>query len=731
MFARLGRAVVAHPWQIIAAWIVAAVALVTLAPSLSDVTNNDQTDFLPSSYESVQAQKIAEKAFPESTGASATIVVKRQDNGTLTDADVQAVGTAADTLQSEKIPQVLAVSSSPQMVSENKKIALMQVSLEGQDSDDAVMDAVKAVREKLPATIKGTGLAAGVTGQAAVTLDTMDKFSTAEQVVGIVTIVLILALMLLMFRSPVAAMLPILSVALVMSVSNALIALWSEAFDVQISQELPILLTVVLFGIGTDYILFLLFRYRERLRKGDESHDAVRVAVHKVGEAIASAAGAVIVAFAALALSSFEGFKTMGPSLAIAVACMLMAALTLIPALISLIGPKVFWPSSGWKQEPKGTVSKLAGRLVAKRPALLAGVGTLVLLLVSAGAVELKQSYESVGSPQSGTEAADWYDTLQVGFPAGATTPTTVYVTNDNGSALNSQHLDAYAEELGKIKGVGQVQAAGAGPNGEPVLYKLDESGKSAQFDLLLAEDPFGSTAMDAVENQVRDTAHAKAPEGTTAKIGGMTSAFVDVRSATSRDLGVILPIAGLFILLILALLLRAALAPLYLMVAVVLGYIATLGATTLAFQVVGDEPGLIFILPMFVYLFVVAIGTDYNILMIARLREEAQRGLPPRIAAEEAVEHTGPSIASAGLILAGTFCALLFSGLSMMVQMGFAVAVGIMMAAFVMAMFIVPSVTALVGHAAWWPGHGDSARSDGPENPTGETEKEPVPARA
>jgi putative drug exporter of the RND superfamily len=730
MFARLGRSVVAHPWQIIAAWVVATVALVALAPSLSDVTNNDQTDFLPSSYESVQAQEIADKAFPETAAASTTIVVKRQDNGALTDSDIQAVSEAAEDLQSKKIPQVLSVVTSPQMVSENKKIALVHISLNGTVSDEPVMDAVVDVREALPATIKGTGLAAGVTGRAAITVDTMDKFSTAEKVVGIVTIVLILTLMLLMFRSPIAAMVPILSVALVMNVSNALIALWSKAFDVQISQELPILLTVVLFGIGTDYILFLLFRYRERLRKGDESHEAVRTAVHKVGEAIASAAGAVIVAFAALALSSFEGFKTMGPSLAIAVACMLMAALTLIPALISLIGPKIFWPSSGWKKEPKGTLSKAAGRLVAKRPALLAGVGTLVLLLVSAGAVELKQSYESIGSPQSGTEAADWYETMQMGFPAGATTPTTVYVTADTGSSLNAKHLDAYAEELGKVKGVGVVQPVSAGPDGQPILYKLDKGGNTAEFDLLLADDPFSSTSMNAVEKQVRETAHAMAPQGTTVKVGGMTSAFVDVRDATSRDLGVILPIAGLFILLILALLLRAALAPLYLMVAVVLGYVATLGATTLAFQFVGDEPGLIFILPMFVYLFVVAIGTDYNILMIARLREEAQKGLSPRQAAEEAVEHTGPSIASAGLILAGTFCALLFSGLSMMVQMGFAVAVGILMAAFVMAMFIVPSVTALVGHAAWWPGHGDAARPEEDENPTGETEKEPLTAR-
>lgn len=725
MFARLSRAVVAHPWRVIAAWVVVAVGLVAFAPPLDSITNNDQTQFLPKSYESVQATEIAAKAFPQSTGTSAIIVVKRKDGGELTPSDQENIGKIAAGLQGKKLEKVKAVVTSPQAVSANRKIALITVALDGAVSEPAVTGAVTKVRDELPVLLKGGQLEAGVTGQAAITIDTMDKFSTAEKVVGIVTIVLIVVLMLLMFRSPFAAIMPILTIALVMMVSNSLIGLAGKAFDFEIGDFLPILLTVVLFGIGTDYILFLLFRYRERLRKGDESKASIQLAVHKVGEAIASAAGAVIVAFSALALSSFEAFTTMGPTMAIAVGCMLIASLTLIPAVISLIGPRVFWPSRSWKAEPKGRLARSAGQLVARHPAAIALVGALLFSAAASGVAIMKQDYKSLGSPQAGTEAATWFDNMQIGFPAGTTTPTQVYVTSDNGQKLDPAALAKFAGSLATVKGVGQIQPVGV-VNGQPLMFALTPDGTTASVTLLLAEDPYGSESMDAVEDEIRPAAHRLAPEGTTAKVGGMTSAFVDVRTATTRDLKVIFPVAGVLILLILALLLRAALAPLYLMVAVLLGYAATLGATAFAFQTIGGNAGLMFMLPIIAYLFVVAIGTDYNILMIARLREEAQLGLPPREAADMAVQHTGPSIASAGLILAGTFCALLFSGITMLSQIGFAVAVGIVFASFIMAMFVVPSVTALVGAPAWWPGH-RGASSARPEASSEDREDQPV----
>ena len=238
---------------------------------------------------------------------------------------------------------------------------------------------------------------------------------------------------------------------------------------------------------------------------------------------------------------------------------------------------------------------------------------------------------------------------------------------------------------------------------------------KVARISVLLDENPVSNEAIELVREDLRDAVHAAAPPGTHSVVGGTTAIFADINTANNRDLSVILPVAALLIALILALLLRSLVAPIYLVIAVLLNFAATLGATVYVFQGLRDQPGVTFQLPIILYLFVVAIGTDYNILMIARLREEAREGKEPRDAAAIGVEHAGPTVAAAGLILAGTFAVLMLAPISFLQQMGFAVALGIVLSAFVMSMFLVPALTALIGHAAWWPGHGDRARVDEP----------------
>ncbi len=232
--------------------------------------------------------------------------------------------------------------------------------------------------------------------------------------------------------------------------------------------------------------------------------------------------------------------------------------------------------------------------------------------------------------------------------------------------------------------------------------------GDTALFNVVLDKDPTSDASLAAVKGPIRSTAHEAAPDGTTAYVGGTTSVFVDFQKAMNRDYAVVFPVAAIVIFLILALVLRSLVAPLYLMASVGLGFGATLGAAVLVFQHIKGESGLIFLLPIYIYLFVVALGTDYNILMITRLREEARGGETPRNAAAEALKQAGPTVAAAGLILAGTFASLMLGGNSLLVAMGFSISFGIFVAAFVMAMFFTPSLTALFGHVAWWPGHGD-----------------------
>jgi RND superfamily putative drug exporter len=263
---------------------------------------------------------------------------------------------------------------------------------------------------------------------------------------------------------------------------------------------------------------------------------------------------------------------------------------------------------------------------------------------------------------------------------------------------LDDAELTTYATDLGTATGAASATLAA----------RTDDV---AVFTVVLADDPASDAALANVEGPARDTAHSTAPEGTEAFVGGTTSVFVDLDDAMVRDYSVVFPVAAALIMVILAMLLRSLVAPWYLMLSVGLGVAASRGATVLVFQGLLGEQGLIFILPIFIYLFVVALGTDYNILMVARLREEAREGLEPRLAAAKAIEHAGPTVAAAGLILAGTFAVLMLAPISFLQQMGFAVALGIVLSAFVMSMFFVPSLTALLGHKAWWPGHGDVAK--------------------
>jgi RND superfamily putative drug exporter len=698
MFEALGRFVVRRAWWVIVGWLVAAVAVIFTAPSLGDITSADQGSFLPESYESVQAIELAEKAFPEQAMASAAVVVKRADGQPLTPADEAKVGQFAEALRARNIDATSGYLTGPPAVAEDRSVQLVNVGLDAPTPDDPVLlDAVRDIRAAMGPELAGSGLTAGVAGDVASFVDNEDTFNRAFSVVGISTFVLIIGLVLAIFRSPIAALLPILVIGVVYSVTTGLVAAAGQAFDFTVSQDLQTILLIVLFGIGTDYILFLLFRYRERLRAGDDKRTAMVVSVARVGDVIASAAGAVIVAFLVLLLASLGFFGSLGPALAIAVGVMLVTSLTLIPALVSRLGRFVFWPSKSWQRQPKATVAHRLGMAIGRRPAVVAAVSGAVLVALAAGTLSYKADYDfSAGFPQD-TESARAAADLQRGFAAGALAPTEAYLTTTDGSALNDTQVSAFAAAAAKAPGVGQAQPPERGS--DPSV---------ARVNLLLSQNPVSNEAITLVREDLRDALHSAAPEGTKAVVGGTTAIFADINSANNRDLSVILPAAAGLIALILALLLRSLVAPIYLVVAVLLNFAATLGATVYVFQGLQDQPGVTFQLPIILYLFVVAIGTDYNILMIARLREEAREGKEPRDAAAIGVEHAGPTVAAAGLILAGTFAVLMLAPISFLQQMGFAVAIGIVLSAFVMSMFFVPALTALIGHGAWWPGHGD-----------------------
>lgn len=701
MFAALARVVVRHPWRIIAVWVIAAIVIVALSPGLP--TSTQESDFLPRHYESIRAQELHDRAFPSAFTPSVILVVTRPDGGKLTRADIAQAPRIADQITARHIPHVERLAVGEPSSNGLVQTVAVQMPQQTTSNQDELFDAVKHLRAALKPIAHRTGLQILTAGSVAQGYDQQQASGNADALVAVGTIVLILVLLLAIFRSPIVAIMPIVVIGIAAAVAEGLIADMVRAVGLKADSSISSLLIVVLFGIGTDYILFLLFRYRERLRLGEDRKAGMVSAVSRVGEVIASAAGVVIIAFLAMTLSSLSFLKSMGPSLAIAVAVTLLAGLTLVPAVVSLLGPRVFWPSKTWRREPKAARFAALGASMARHPGRYALVSGLVMVALAVGALGFNPTFDlASGSVPSTAESQRALANLEKGLPPGATDPTYVYLRNDSGRPLQQAQLARFATRLRAVDGVGKVTTP-----------QLSSDRAVADLTITLAYDPASDKALALVRGPLRDTAHRAAPPGTTALVGGITSVYVDIKAAMNRDYSVVFPVAALAIMIVLGVLLRSIVAPIYLMLSVGLGFVATLGATTLLFQDLQDKGGLIFLLPLIMYMFVVALGTDYNILMTARLREQARERHAPRDALALAIRHTGPTIAAAGVILAGSFAILMLGGNSLLAQMGFAIAFGIAVAAFAMAMFLTPTITTLIGHAAWWPGHQDRPGGD------------------
>ena len=711
MFGALGKFVSRKPWIVIGAWVVFAVLVVALSPKLESTA--DQSEFLPDHYESVKGFDQLAEDFPDTnTSIAATIVFDREDGEPLSQDDLVAANAAMASIKGDLGKTfdgfLTPDPSQPDLVvipSENNDIGFAQLLLSPDLAgfEPEALDDARDLRKDVKAAVADTGLEAGVTGNVASSVDNEDASGDALLIVGIATITLIVLLLALIFRSVLICLLPVVVVGLVSMVATGLIGAANAAFDLKADSSVEQILVVVLYGVGTDYILFFLFRYRERLREGEEKRDAVAHALERAGEAIASAGGAVIVSFMALILSSLGVFRAIGPALAIAVAVTLLASLTLVPAIVTLLGRALFWPSKKYMVEPKAARFEAIGKSLGRRPATFALVSGGVLAILAVFALSFNPSFDFSGSsvPKS-AESVVAGDKFTKYVSAGAGDPTIVVLHSTEGEPISEDEVTAFVAALAEADGVQQAA---------PTLANQD--GSSHLISVLLEDRPDSDEGIADIKDSVRPAAHSAAPDGTEALVTGNSAVFVDFQDAMNRDYSVVFPVAAGVIILILALLLRSLVAPIYLMVSVGLGFGATLGATVLVFQHAMGDSGLIFILPMYIYLFVVALGTDYNILMIARLREEAREGLSPRDAAAETVKHGGPTIAAAGVILAGTFASLMLGGNSFFVSMGFALSFGIVLSAFVMAMFFTPALTALMGHAAWWPGHGDEKKPE------------------
>ncbi|GLW56507.1 membrane protein [Kitasatospora phosalacinea] len=691
----------------IALWAVLGVALAGVSPVLfARVTGSSTADFLPARYDSAAALRIAEEHFglrPDAT--TVTVLVARADGAALTDADRQRIDAEAAGLARQRVvmprkgdePAFLVTDRSqtpqvaPAMVAPDGGFELLAVELAGNAADEGVQDVYRAFRDSARERFAAAGMRTGFTGNLAEAADGADANRTASAVGGALVVGLIVLLNVLVFRSVLAAVLPLLAVTLIGGAAGGAVAGLAELTGLRLDASTPGLISVVLLGIGVDYLLFLLFRFREVLRaRPDAPARSVAAEVSgRVGTAITSAALTIVAAFATLGVAGFGQFRSLGPAIAVAVLVMLLGSLTLMPALLGACGRGMFWPSRALRREPRPGVAARLGELVASRPAaaLLASVALLGAL--AAGLVGMRMDYGLGGS--SGTPAAATAAEISRSLPAGVSDPATVYATADGGGAVDPAAFSGLARALGDVPGVGQV----ADPVGSA-------DGRAVRIDVYPTADPQGEQARALVSGPLRAAVAAHSPAGTSAHVGGTAAVFADVADAVDRDLLVVFPVAAALIALILLLLLRSLLAPAALLLSVGLGFAATLGSATLVFQHLLDRPGVAFTLPLVLFLFVVALGTDYNILITDRIREEMRRPGPARAAVARAVRHTAPAVATAGLVLGGSFASLATTPGSE--QIAFALTLGILLSALLLSLVVVPAVAALLGRSLWWP---------------------------
>jgi RND superfamily putative drug exporter len=508
-----------------------------------------------------------------------------------------------------------------------------------------------------------------------------------------------------------------------------------------------ILLIVLVLGAGTDYGLFLVFRVREELRRGLEPHAAVVKAVSTVGESITFSALTVMVALLCLVLAQFGLYQSLGPALAIGIGLMLLAGLTLLPALLAIFGRAVFWPTRTAREDrPRaGIYSWLAGRVV-RQPMVILVAGVVVFGGIAIGALTSTTGGFGNTSAPSGTNSAAGAAVLARDFPSSNVQSSAVlfhlpYSVWSDPAVLTTAQADlAHSHQFGTVVGAlgasrlepAEVSALHAALGAPSLLPPAEPSGTAASPELYnayreLAEfiSPDGRTILFSTlllhnnDNSARALASVPAARSAVAQVAtriraqkngifGVLPFAYDVENLSNTDLVHIIPVVAVLIALLLALVLRSLVAPVYLVVSVVLSYLATLGLVSVVFVHLFGQGGVNFLLPFLLFIFLMALGSDYNILMMTRIREEVQ-GMPLRQAIQRAVAMTGATISTAGLVLGGTFAVLGTagsgtSGGSEIQQIGFGIAAGVLMDTFIIRTVVVPSAVVVLGRWNWWP---------------------------
>ncbi|MEU9366673.1 MMPL family transporter [Streptomyces avermitilis] len=678
----------AVPWLVLGLWVAALAVVGPFAAKLSEVQHDRVVDYLPASADSTQVAKIQDQL---PGGETTELVLVYHREGGLTAADRAVAG--------EQVTEIAGrhrLTGTPRGVPSTDGTTLMYpvASNEpGTDEDkrDALVDDIRHIAHD-----EG-GLSVEVGGTAALATDAAGVYASLGGPLLYTTVAVVAVLLVLIYRSPVLWLVPLVvagvSDYLAMGVAYGL----HQAFGTTISGQSQGIMTILVFGAGTDYALLLVSRYREELRRFERPYDAMRAALRGCGPAVIASSGTVAAGLLCLLAADLNSNRDMGPLGAVGVLCALLAMLTLLPAVLVLLGRRVFWPLvPAYGSEPKARRSLFAamGSSAGRRPLTVLAGGAVLLGALALGALNLpgpvKQQDTFVDKPESIAAT----QTLAEAYPERSTQP--IAVITPAGRA------DGTLARIRTVRGVDSVREGRTGDGWTEISVFAKDAPQSA-----------GETA----------TIERLRHELTGSYVGGPSAQRIDLEDTNARDQSVVIPIVLASVLLILVALLRSLVAPLLLVGAVVAVWGAALGIGGLVFGPLfgfeGTDPGL----GLLSFVFLVALGVDYGIFLMHRMREESMAGAEPAAAALTALRSTGGVIASAGLVLAATFAVLTNMGLVQLVELGFVIAVGVLLDTFLVRTYLVTSASVALGRKVWWPG--GLSREPDPLRP--ERQPEPV----
>ncbi|MFC8420766.1 MMPL family transporter [Streptomyces sp. NPDC057236] len=657
-------------WLVLAAWLVLALALGPLAGKLGDVEETGPNAFLPRGAESARVNTELEK-FRTDTVMPAVVVYTGDGAKARAKATADRAAFARYVLAGRAVSQPIP--------SEDGKALMTIVPLDG---EDGLTDKVDELRDVAGANAP-PGVDVAVGGPAGSLTDSVAVFDGLDTTLLLATGLVVAVLLLLTYRSPVLWLLPLISVGFAAVLTQVATYLLAKHAALPVDPQSSGVLMVLVFGVGTDYALLLIARYREELHRHEDRHEAMRVALRRSGPAVLASAATIAVGLSCLAFADINSSRSLGLVGAVGVVCGFLAMVTVLPALLVIAGRWVFWPfvpHEGTPARKPRTIWSRVGAAVALRPRWSWLMSVAVTGALALSAVGIGMGLTQAEMFQDEPESVVAQERISSHYPSGASDPADVITRTDRTAEVEAA--------VSAVDGVARVEEGGdRTPDGELTALTV-----------VLEDAPDSQAAKDTID----DLREAVNPMD--ALVGGTTAETLDTQRAADRDLTTVVPIVLLVVLGVLVLLLRALVAPLLLLATVVLSYLAALGASNLLFEHVLGFAGVDWSIPLMGFVFLVALGIDYNIFLMHRVREETGR-LGHERGVLEGLTSTGGVITSAGIVLAATFA--IFAGLPLvtMAQMGVLVGIGVLLDTFLVRTVLVPALALDLGRWFWWPG--------------------------